>query len=56
MLGNHLEKGIEVTVEKKYLMHLPTAEAHREWHPTGREVHWLSEFFPQSLKKHMKLL
>ena len=29
MLRNNLEKVIEVTVEKKYFMHLPTAEAHK---------------------------
>ena len=45
-----LLKGEKAAVIKKYFASLPTAEAHHQWHPTGREVAMLKEYTQKSLK------
>ena len=49
MLRNNLEKGVEVTVEKKSFMRLPTA--HHEWYPAGREVVLAQQSHPAIIEK-----
>jgi len=45
-----LLNGEKAAVIKKYFASLPTAEAHHQWHPTGREVAMLKEYVQKSLK------
>jgi len=51
-----LLKGEKAAVIKKYFASLPTAEAHHQWHPTGREVAITQRIHPNIIEKIHQLV
>ena len=51
-----LLKGEKAAVTKKYFVSLPTAEAHHQCHPTGREVAMAQRVHPKIIDKIYQLV
>lgn len=55
-LRNALENGEKAVVTKKFFVSLPTAEAHHQCHPTGREVAIAQRVHPKIVDKIHELV
>lgn len=55
-LRNALENGEKAVVTKKFFVSLPTAEAHHQCHPTGREVAMAQRVHPKIVDKIHELV